>query len=165
ATVTVSYNSPSNNIGARVALSSNFAKRGANPNQTLIWPLAISGGDGPYAISVDWGDGTTPDIISQTFAGNFNISHVYKQPGVYIVIVRAVDKNGNIAFLQLVGVANGALSQDNNAGKDGESAKDKDAGIKIVWWPLLLTIPLLIMAFWLGSRHKLFVLKKKINEL
>lgn len=163
AVVTVNYSSPNNNVGSRVSLTSNFAKRGANPNETLIWPLAISGGDGPYAISVDWGDGSTPSILSQQFAGNFNITHVYSQPGVYTVIVRAVDKNGNIAFLQLVGVANGASSQD--SAKDGASKDNKPATVKIVWWPLVLIIPLLIVAFWLGSKHKLFVLKKKINEL
>lgn len=163
AVVTVNYNSPNNSLSARVSLTSNFAKRGANPNETLVWPLAISGGDGPYAISVDWGDGSTPSIISQQFAGNFNITHVYAQPGVYTVIVRAVDKNGSVAFLQLVGVANGALSQD--SAKDGNTQDKKEAGIKIIWWPLLATIPLLIIAFWLGSKHKLFVLKKKINEL
>ncbi len=161
-TVIVNYNIAGGALGSRVSLTSNYAKRGAGVGQTLIWPIALSGGDGPYAISVDWGDGTPPDIISQQFAGNFNISHVYTQPGVYTVIIRAVDKNGNIAFLQLVGVANGALSQD--AGKAG-STDDKNKIIKIIWWPLLITIPLILIAFWLGKRHQLFVLKKKLNQL
>jgi len=163
AVVTVNYNSPNNNVAARVSLTSNFAKRGANPNETLIWPLAISGGDGPYAISVDWGDGSTPSIISLQFAGNFNISHVYAQPGVYTVIVRAVDKNGSVAFLQLVGVANGASGQD--SAKGGVTQNNNTKNTKIIWWPLVGIIPLMLLAFWFGKRHQLFVLKKRIDQL
>lgn len=164
--IIVNYNNVNGIFGSRVTLTSNFAKRGAAVGQTLVWPLAISGGDGPYAISVDWGDGTPPDIISQTFAGNFNISHAYKQPGIYTVIVRAVDKGGNVAFLQLVGVANGASGQQDATGAGtGSADANKKSQVKVVWWPLVVAIPLLILSFWLGSRHRMFVLKKKINEL
>lgn len=166
AVVTVNYNSPNNDLSSRISLTSNFAKRGASPGETLVWPLAIAGGSGPYAISVDWGDGSTQSILSQQFAGNFNVSHVYARPGIYTVIVRAVDKGGNVAFLQLVGVANGASGQQDSAGAGaGNSDANKKAQVKVVWWPLVVAIPLLILSFWLGSRHRMFVLKKKINEL
>lgn len=41
-------------IPNRISLTSAFAKRGANPGQTLSWPITITGGIGPYAITVDW---------------------------------------------------------------------------------------------------------------
>lgn len=167
-TIRVTYNAPSGLFGQnRVLLTTNFAKRGAAIKQTLVWPLAISGGDGPYAVSVDWGDGTKPDILSQTFPGTFNISHVYNEPGVYTVTVRAVDKNGAIAFLQLVGVANGASGQDTNAGKT-ESGGGLNAGtppVKVVWWPMVIVFPFIAASFWLGRRHQLRVLKKKLSNL
>jgi hypothetical protein len=73
----------------RVSLTSSYAKRGSNPGETLTWPITLSGGTGPYAVTVDWGDGKTADIISQAFAGNFDIKHAYDTPGVYSVIIRA----------------------------------------------------------------------------
>lgn len=36
----------------RVTLTTNFAKRGANPGEKLLWPITVTGGTGPYAISV-----------------------------------------------------------------------------------------------------------------
>jgi len=41
----------------RITLSSNFARKGENPGDTLNWPIVVSGGVGPYAVSVNWGDG------------------------------------------------------------------------------------------------------------
>lgn len=150
---------------SRVLLTSNFAKRGANPGQTLNWPIIISGGEGPYAVSVDWGDGKTPDLISQPFPGTFSIEHVYDSPGVYNIIVKATDKNGGVAFLQLVGVANGALSQDNGGeGGDGSGAGSPTPQVRILWQPAAILIPLIISTFWLGKKYELKMLRKRIEQ-
>ncbi len=148
---------------SRVLLTSNFAKRGANPGQTLTWPIIISGGEGPYAVSVDWGDGKTPDLISQQLPGTFDINHVYDSPGVYNIIVKATDKNGGVAFLQLVGVANGALSQDNGGEEDGSGAGSTTPQIRILWQPAAIMIPMLISTFWLGKKYELKMLRKRIE--
>ena len=160
--VVVTFPTSNLGLGARVSLTSSFAKKGANPAETLIWPITLSGGVGPYAVTVDWGDGKPPDVISQQFAGNFNISHIYDSPGVYTVIVRASDKNGEVAFLQLVGIANGALTD-----KQGESNKDPAQTVtktRILWQPAAIAIPLIIIAFWLGKRHQLAALRKRLGR-
>lgn len=164
-TVTVSFNDNRQGAGSRVTLTSNFAKRGANPGQTLTWPIILSGGEGPYAISTDWGDGKPPDLKSQQFPGTLDISHVYDSPGVYNIIIKATDKNGNSAFLQIVGIANGALSQD----AASASKKDDDSGAqvpktRILWQPAAISIPLIISTFWLGRRYELQVLRRKIER-
>lgn len=164
-TVTVIYTDSRQGTASRVSLTSNYAKRGANPKQTLVWPIILSGGEGPYAVSVDWGDGKTPDLISQPFPGTFDIKHVYDSPGVYNIIVKATDKNGGIAFLQLVGIANGALSQDNGGqGGDGSSTGTTTPQAKILWQPAAILIPLIISTFWLGKKYELKVLRKKIEQ-
>lgn len=149
----------------RVSLTSAFAKRGANPGQLLAWPITITGGNGPYAITVDWGDGKTPDIISQAFPGTFNITHIYDNSGVYNVIIRGTDKDGNLAFLQVVGVANGPVGQNNTAGgaggKDGATVVTKT---KILWQPAAIAIPLIATSFWLGKRYELFILRKRLDQ-
>ena len=156
--------------GTRVTVTSNFAKRGANPGQTLTWPIIISGGSGPYAISVDWGDGSSPDLLSEPFPGNLDLSHIYEAAGVYNIVVKVSDSNGTVAFLQLVGVANGPLSQ---VGPNGEplSEIDQDDGLvffasggntRLVWWPATLLFPFIISTFWLGKKHMVKVMKSRI---
>lgn len=160
-TVTVTFSDNRTGASLRPSLTSNYAKRGANPGQTLVWPIILSGGSGPYAISVDWGDGKPPDLMSLGFPGPFDIKHVYDTPGVYNVVVKAVDREGGTAFLQLVAVANGPLSQD-QAG-EGEDDKPETKTI-ILWWPMAILIPLLFVAFWLGGRNKMKIIRKKIER-
>ncbi len=165
--VSVIYSDTRQGTASRVTLTSNFAKRGANPGQTLIWPIILSGGDGPYAISVDWGDGKTPDLISQPFPGTFEIKHVYDKPGVYNIIVKATDRNGGIAFLQLVGIANGALSQDNGGvggTEGGEGGGSGQPQVRLLWQPAALLIPFIIATFWLGKKYELKMIRKKIEQ-
>ena len=145
--------------GTQVLLTSIYAERGAPPSQELSWPILLSGGTAPYAISIDWGDGTPTDLMSQPTAGGFTIKHIYKSAGVYKVIVKATDKNGDTAFLQLVGVATGAV-QASAGGKSGSSS----VRTIVIWWPCLLMLPLIVAAFWAGRRNELYVLRKKLEK-
>lgn len=159
--VTVTFNdSQFAQFGTRVTLSSIYAQRGAPPSQEITWPILLSGGTGPYAISVDWGDGTTNDLFTQETAGSFNIKHTYKTAGIYKVIVKATDKNGGTAFLQLVGQATGATQ--NTSGKNDDS----NAIIKkeVLWWPALAMLPLIFAAFWSGRRSELYSLRKQLEK-
>lgn len=158
--VRVTYNDSRPGAGSRVSLTSNFAKRGANPGQTLTWPIILSGGEGPYAISVDWGDGKPVDLSSRQFPGPFDIEHVYDNPGVYNIIVKAVDKNNVVAYLQLVGVANGPLSQDSGAPAGVETI----TVTKILWQPAAALLPLLIFTFWLGKKYELRTIRKRLEH-
>jgi hypothetical protein len=165
--VTVTFQDNATGAPARVSLTSNFAKRGANPGQTLTWPIILSGGTGPYAFSVDWGDSKEADLFTEPFPGTIDLSHQYDEPGVYNIVIKVVDTNGVTAFLQLVGVANGPLSQENDAGIDLN--EDGSIGFtttkrEIVWWPATLLVPFIISTFWLGKRYMLRVMKKRIEN-
>lgn len=144
----------------RVSLSSAFAKRGAVPGSTLSWPIILSGGSGPYAITIDWGDGTQTDIISREFPGTFDISHIYKSAGIYNILIRVTDKNGEKAFLQLIGVGNGEIG-DNQATANQATVREV---VRIVWWPVLLIIPFMLIAFWLGRRYELLSLRRRFDR-
>ncbi len=146
-------------FGTHVQLTSNFAERGAPPGTVLDWPVILSGGTGPYAISVDWGDGTPTDLISQSNQGTFTIKHTYKSAGIYKVIVKATDKNGGTAFLQLVAVATGAGQ--NNAKNGGATSVIQ---VKVLWWPAVAMLPLIFAAFWVGRRHELYTLRKRLEN-
>jgi hypothetical protein len=159
-TVSVSYNSAQfAQFGTQLLLSSIYAERGAPPSQELSWPILLSGGTSPYAISVDWGDGTATNLISLSASGEFTIKHIYKSAGIYKVIVKATDKNGDTSFLQLVAVATGA-TQSASGSKSGSSS----VRTVVIWWPCLLMLPLIVAAFWVGRRNELFVLRAKIEK-
>lgn len=168
-TVSIEFVDARRGAGTRVSVTSNFAKRGANPGQTLTWPIIISGGSGPYAISVDWGDGKSPDLLSEPFPGTLDLSHIYDSPGVYNIVIKVSDSNGAAAFLQVVGIANGPLSQTN---ADGSPIGSEDDGVAfiasgkttIVWWPATITVPFIVSTFWLGKRYMLRVMKKRIER-
>ena len=165
--ITVNYNnSDFSAFGTLITLTSNYGRRAADPGATLSWPLQLSGGTGPYAFSIDWGDGTAPQLVSQALAGQVNISHVYNQSGIYKVVVRVTDANGVTAFLQLVAVANGKPSGSgtSSGSSSGGSSKNVSVVTKVMWWPAVGTMILALPSFWLGRRSELVSLHKKLEK-
>src|ERR1700683_1218197 len=129
-------------FGTRVTLSSSFARQGVNPGSLLTWPLILSGGTGPYAISVDWGDGSSAELKSVSFTGIVDVTHTYSQAGVYTVIAKATDANNTSAYLQLVAVANGKISGSLTTG----SSSSPTSQPVILWQPMLVAIPVIVIA-------------------
>jgi len=151
-------------FGSRVSLTSTYAKLGANPGTELDWPIVLSGGVGPYAISTDWGDGTSATLQSEAFTGTITIKHTYSSAGIFNVIVKATDANGTTAFLQLVGVANGKVTQGATAGGTNGTSNGGGNGGTTAWWLTLIIIPFIIVAFWLGRRHELYSIRKHLDQ-
>jgi len=146
-------------FAARVGLTSDYARRGANPGEELDWPITINSGTPPYAVSVDWGDGKPADLQSLAFADTITLKHTYDVAGTYHIIVKVSDSKGTTAFLQLVGVANGAIQGANASSKTPTLTKTV-----VLWWPLVIFMPLLLAAFWLGRRHELYTLRKHLED-
>ena len=143
----------------KVYLTSSFALRGAVPRTELTWPISLRGGESPYAISVDWGDGSPADLLSQETAGNFDIKHTYKTPGLYKILVKAGDKNGGTAFLQLTGQATGALQSPVKA-----TASTSNNSPNGLWWAAAAMLPLIGIAYWAGQKHKTESLHRQAEE-
>jgi hypothetical protein len=159
-TVRVIFVSPNATTGPQVLLTTSFAKRGATPGEELTWPLSVSGGTAPFAITVDWGDKSPTDIISRKSPGDFTVNHTYLQSGVFNITIKASDINGNTAFLQLVGVGNGPIQQ-----STAQSSTNNPQTIRvIVWWPFLITIILIIIAFWAGQKHQLETIRDRLRK-
>jgi hypothetical protein len=159
-TVSVTFNTSKPTVGPRITITTAYAKRGAIPGTTLTYPITISGGIGPYAISIDWGDKTTPDLLSRPFAGDLTLEHIYKQSGIYNILIKVTDTNGNAAFLQVVGIGNGPIQQ-NSA---DAAANTTLTETKVVWWPLLIALALIITSFWLGRRHQIEQIRARLRS-
>lgn len=151
-------------FGSRVLLTSDYAKRGTKPGQKLTWPLILSGGVGPYALSADWGDGSAPDLKSQPFTGIVKMSHTYAHAGVYTVIFKATGKNGTKAFLQVVAVVKGKPAK--NAGGSSKPNHNGPTQIitRVALIPLLILLILCLISFYLGRRYELLALRRKIER-
>ena len=161
--VTVTFNDAQFiKFGTRVSLTSSYARLGADPGSVLTWPFILSGGTGPYAVSIDWGDNTGTSLKSVSFPGVFNATHIYNQAGVYSVVAKVTDANGTSAYLQAVGVANGKISGSIAAG--AHNGQNPAAKTTIVWQPLLAIVPFMLLAFWLGRRYELFEIRRSIES-
>lgn len=137
-------------VAQRITLTTNFARRGIDPDQQLSWPMTISGGRGPYAVSVRWGD-DSDELLTRDAAGTFDIKHAYDRPGVYRIMVKATDADGHSAFIQVIAIVNGAPI-DKAAALDNAPTAIRT---RVLWQPALIIFPLLLSSFWLGKKYQL----------
>lgn len=158
--VSVRYtNTNFTDFGELITLTSSFGRRSAAADSQLSWPLQLSGGTGPYAFSIDWGDGTPSELKSQASSGVVNISHIYKRAGIYQANITVTDVNGVSAFLQVVALANGEIDQDLLTDRTAEGA---DMEPRTLWVPAAVAVGLLLPAFWLGRRSQIVSLRNKM---
>ncbi|MDB5160544.1 MAG: Fibronectin type protein [Candidatus Saccharibacteria bacterium] len=145
-------------FGALVTLTSSYGRRSAPAGSELSWPLQLSGGAGPYAFSIDWGDGTPSELKSQSLAGLITIAHTYKKAGIYQVNIKVTDVNGVSAFLQVVAVSSGQV--DSTAAPTDKT--NTAAATKILWIPAVVALVLLAPTYWLGRRSQIVSLRNKM---
>ena len=160
-TITVNYTDTSfTAFGQQITLTSSYGRRAAPAGSTLSWPLQLSGGTGPYAFSIDWGDGSKPQLMSQALAGIATISHDYKKAGIYIVNISVTDVNGVKGFLQVIAVASGKVDSA-TAAQTGDTPQAL-SGARILWLPYIILLLLLLPTYWLGRRSMLVSIRNKM---
>lgn len=159
--ITVNYTDTSfTAFGELITLTSSFGRRSAPAGDQLGWPLQLSGGTGPYAFSIDWGDGSKPELKSQALSGVVTIAHNYKNAGIYRINVTVTDVNGVSAFLQLVAVSSGQV--DAAAAGAGDTDQASKTRTEVLWIPAAISLVLLPPTYWLGKRSQLVSLRNKM---
>lgn len=148
-------------IGEQLVITSEVYFKGVNVGEPLGWPLTITGGQAPYAVSIAWGDGTT-DLISRGTKGTFNVQHVYQESGngdkgSYDVTILVTDAAGNKSFIHLVSIVGGKAPGVATTIKQGY---DWSATIRIAWQITAIAI-LAVLCFWLGERREIRLLRKQ----
>lgn len=129
-------------------ITSNFGARGVNPASEISWPLTISGGSAPYAVSINWGDGSEDTLLSLDDSGEFTPTHIYSQPGTYSVTVKATDADGRLAFIQVLSIVNGQAV--------GGITQETDPNANVVvrdqyiLWPIYVLTACVFLAFGTG---------------
>ncbi len=155
---------PNITLSDQFFVTSDILYKGINVDEQLEWPLIISGGQAPYAISVGWGDGKT-DLISQGQAGTISIKHIYESAGKgyhnsYNVTVQATDQAGRKAFIQLVSIVSG--NQPSVIGSI-KSGYNWSTTLRLAW-QLMLAAGVMVFSFWLGERREAFMFKRKFGK-
>jgi len=142
-------------FGQLVTLTSQYGRRSAAATTELTWPIQISGGAGPYALSIDWGDGTPSELRSQAVSGALNIAHTFKKAGIYQVNIKVTDSNGVTAFLQVIAVASGKV--------DVQPAATVASGPpQVLWVPAAAAVILLLPAFLLGRMSQTVSIRNRM---
>lgn len=143
-------------------ITTEVSHRGANVGDPMTWPLTLTGGQAPYAVSVSWGDGKT-ELISRGAAGRFDISHTYKKAasysGSYIIIIKATDQVGSDSYLQLSAIVSGDSKPAGIASALGGGSTGSPS-IKLAWVGLGSAV-VIVASFWIGERREAFVLSHK----
>ena len=151
--VNVTYNMPTTVLnngasGKQLFLETDATVVAGEPNTSLARSVTIVGGDAPYAVSWDFGDGGT-NLMTVAQDGLISATHTYTSPGTYKVTVRVSDADGNAAFIQLVTVINGPVAAVTGSGQSNANLPGK----LLLVWPLLIFAFTLVLAFWLGERR------------
>lgn len=137
-------------IVAQLILTCDYSSRQAFVGAAFYLPCQISGGIAPYAVSIDWGDGSS-DVLVRDSNGNFVLSHIYKSSGNFLIKIKATDKNGSLAYLQTVASVGGRQDIFSRITAPLYQCKPE------ILWPLLalllLILLILITSFKIGKRE------------
>lgn len=165
-TVVVTLDQPAGGLGfsSELIIQSENYYRGSEPGQEIVWPIELVGGQAPYAVSIDWGDGTT-DVLTRTSPGPFTVKHTYQKVGTgylgsFPLIIRAADAAGHTAYLQLTTIVNSSKATN-------DPAKAIATTVTTQWllWPLWVVLLLMILSFWLGERREKKIMQRQLEAL
>ena len=139
--VNVTLNVPPGGLGfsTELIIQTPTYYRGTAPGVEIVWPLELVGGQAPYAVNFDWGDGHS-DLVTRTAPGPFTLQHTYTKTGGYMgnfpLVIRATDAAGHTAYLQVTSLVNDLHGATTGASKPVSSS------LMIAWpfWLLLILI-------------------------
>lgn len=127
-------------------------------NTTATIRVVVGGGDNPYVLSLNWGDGST-ETHAIDRAGTYEFTHSYRTQRGYTVFVRVRDVKGVYTEYVYAVVSNqsGATQRSTAGGKAGVPMKATDKGSKWVYGYyvglLLFILFLAVSTYRLGYRR------------
>jgi hypothetical protein len=162
ASISVFYNAPTlaapgEDAGRQLFLQTNTTVLAGSPGQSLTRSVTIVGGNGPYAVSWDWGDDAN-SLVSEASEGSTTATHSYDRPGTYRVVIRVTDSVGNSAYMEVINVVNGPVDALGATKGNGLGALP---GELLAAWPLYILALIMVAFFWLGERRQLHNLRRK----
>lgn len=160
------------NTTSPLIFKTSYSFTGTYVGEPTTWQLDLEGGEPPYAIGVDWGDGTH-SLISRPKMGVFSIDHTYKKAGgykgSYTVKFTASDANGTQTYLQLITIVNNppsatGVTKRPTSGGFGLTSPDYLRNMLHYVWPGYGVVVLMLLSFWLGERREFHYLRPQLKK-
>jgi hypothetical protein len=127
------------------------------------WAISIKGGQPPYSPIIDWGDGSSFEVLKDAVSP-LTIKHIYKSQGYYKIKVTVIDALKNSASIQLFALirqpgSTGIITYGGVAQPPGSSSAlstfyDNSKVWLLAAWPALIILLLMATSFWLGERQE-----------
>lgn len=136
----------------QLLLSTTAVYRGIFPGHAMNLPIDVLGGTPPYAVNIEWGDGSN-SVVPRSDNLTFTVQHTYQRAGTYQITIQASDAQGRVAFLTVAAIVNGqpspaAVANTGGSGSNGLMNK------LLVLWPLYTASVAVVVSFWLGERRE-----------
>ena len=154
----------SKTIAQPLLLVSDYRFKAVTTAETFSWNVIIKGGQAPYTMDIDWGDGGQ-SIQTYPSAQLVTLHHDYKTPGYFTVIVDLTDGLGStttlqlLAFIKAPGTGGILFTSGNISGEPplGSLLLATLAASRwlLVAWPSYVVVVLMVSSFWLGERQEL----------
>lgn len=155
--------------GLPLLIKSNFQYVGHALGQAVNYQFEIVGGTAPYAVSINWGDGTTK-TLSLTASGPFSVSHTYAKASQYQssykILATAGDAAGEQTLLQVLAIVNDRptvplASTVGNGNQPSAGIFQQLGNLMKYLWPTYGVVVLMFGSFWLGELRELRLLHIK----
>lgn len=136
-------------------------QRGLSINQNLYLDYEVDGGEAPYTVAIDWGDGSPTYLAKHDKKGDFSSAHTYKTSGQRTIYISGIDAEGRKATIQTIvvihppSVVASGSSTCEGAGSFAEYCFPSNSLlIKIteIIWPAIIIAALMTLSFWVGER-------------
>jgi hypothetical protein len=157
------YDLPNNHSSASTqtpVISVNCIYRNLFVGDTLRFDILIHGGQAPYALLVDWGDGKT-DLKSITDSSVHSFDHGYQASGFHNLVLSTTDSQGAKSQIQTVVSVDGAPT---TGGASTNPVNDIAKNIASIWIeapvPLYVAAVTLVAGFWIGDVFQRIFLNK-----
>jgi hypothetical protein len=138
----------SSSTGTQFFVTAPYRFDGIESGQTFTLHGNLTGGTPPYALQIDWGDGSQT-LVSRVAAGAFTAVHTYAKPGQFTIKLTASDLTGQTAYYQTTATVGGVTAAKPTR---PPSTKPVVPAYKLaIIWPLFLVACLTVFSFWLGE--------------
>ncbi len=178
--VTVFYDAPSPSTGGAPASKPDTARRsnfmittkstlyGVPVDTKITISYRLLGGAPPYAVSVDWGDGSSDSVNVYSAVGEYQADHIYKKDGHFTVTITGSDKNQTKATIQTVVIVYSLATQKLIAQGVCQPITSCITSqsfllhiLNLYIWPALVAAFLLTTSFWLGEHFVYIEYRRK----
>ncbi len=118
------------------------------PGTVQALGLLVWGGEPPYAVSIDWGDGSENTLLSIESPGYKVVSFSYAAPNAYKIITKITDAKNSTSFFEASTQVNGVIQNQQSIDNQNNSVVGSWIEASV---PVYLVAVAITVGFWGGD--------------